>query len=177
MTKIPAPSQLECKAYFVTSLSLHASIHYKAELPIALVWEDLCVDSDIAKPDEKAPVWQVTLKVAQNFMQGKNVPYDFSIEIVGLFDIAKIEGIEIKDPEKFVRVNGSSLLFGVAREIIRSNTAAGPYASVLLPTVNFCSYQKIEELKVAQPKAIEQTPNVPQTKKRPSRKQKTQESK
>jgi preprotein translocase subunit SecB len=173
MTMIPTPSQLNCKAYFATGLSLHANINYKAGDPIALKWEDLRVDSSVEKPDEKTLVWQVTLNVSQDIMQGKNVPYDFSIEIVGLFDIAKIAGVEIKDPEKFVRVNGSSLLFGVAREIIRNNTAAGPYASILLPTVNFCSYQKIEELKVAQPKPIEQTPNVPQTKKRSNKKKKT----
>lgn len=176
MTMIPTPSQLSCKAYFATGLSLHANINYKVGDPIVLEWEDIRVDSSVEKPNGKNPVWQVTLKVSQDIIQGKNVPYDFSIEIVGLFDIVKIAGFEINDQEKFVRVNGSSLLFGVAREIIRNNTAAGPYAAVLLPTVNFCSYSSLAELKVALPKAIEQTPSPALAKGRPIKKTKTKEA-
>jgi preprotein translocase subunit SecB len=151
----PAPSQLECKAYFVTSISLHASTCYKTGAPITLELEDLRVEGDVVKPCDETPVWQVTLKVSQEIIHGKNVPYDFSVEIVGLFDIVKIDDVKINDPEKFVRVNGSSLLFGVVREIVRSNTATGPYAPILLPTVNFCPYREVSELKVAETKTIE----------------------
>ncbi len=119
---------------------------------------------EILRTEEAPRDWQVTLKVWQNVTNGKNIPYEFSVEVVGLFEISSVPGVEIKDPEKFVRINGSSLLFGVAREIIRNNTSAGPYVPIMLPTVNFCAYNSVNELKVSDAKGIEQghgvLPNV-----------------
>ena len=38
---------------------------------------------------------------------------------------------------RFVQVNGSSMLYGMAREHIRSLTAAGPWGAIILPTMSF----------------------------------------
>ena len=39
--------------------------------------------------------------------------------------------------ERFVGINGASLVFSAAREILRAVTSLGPNGAVLLPTVTF----------------------------------------
>ena len=42
-----------------------------------------------------------------------------------------------EDEEQFVRVNGSSMLYGAAREIVRSLTSRGPWGELMLPGISF----------------------------------------
>ena len=57
-------------------------------------------------------------------------PYIISLRIIGLFEVAKEKAI-IAD------INGSSILYGAAREYIYMATAHGRLGSVMLPTTSF----------------------------------------
>jgi hypothetical protein len=79
------------------------------------------------------------MKVSQKLTEGQNFPYKFDLTILGFFVCR--DGVPPEAGEqRFVRVNGSSMLYGIAREIIRSTTAMGPWGFILLPTISF--YEK-----------------------------------
>jgi len=96
--------------------------------------------------DESSESWILSLRVRQEIKEGSNFPYSFTVSIFGLFDCKK----DVKVPggcERFVKVNGSSILFGVVRELIRSMTACAPWNELMLPVVSFVEDQPKRELK------------------------------
>jgi hypothetical protein len=63
------------------------------------------------------------------------MPYTFSIEVVGT--VLVDETVKDANIERFIQINGMSLVFSVTREIVRAMTSRGPWGGVLLPTVTF----------------------------------------
>jgi preprotein translocase subunit SecB len=90
----------------------------------------------LMESDDADPLWQVILTVSQQPAPERNFPYEFLVTIIG-YCHCLVEGITDKEKEELVRVNGSSMLYGVVREIIRENTARGPWQPILLPTISF----------------------------------------
>ena len=81
--------------------------------------------------------WLVTLSIKQNVGPEKNSPYNFFIDIQGVFTAR-----ETVPPEKirgFMENTGGSVLFGTAREVLRGILATGPYLPLVLPAVVFVS--------------------------------------
>ena len=98
------------------------------------------VESRLAPMDSKSPQdyssWSIDLDLSQQPDEKANVPYHFHVKLVGLFRCNAAPG-DIA-PEVLVKINGSSVLYGIAREFLRSLTAVGPWGDLLLPTVSFC---------------------------------------
>ena len=128
------PSPLELSAYFVTGLSLSANLEYLPEKPSQLRLEDLRIITEVRRQDGK-PAWQIVLKVQQNVGPERNSPYNFALTLVGMFDVHP--NFPPDKTEQLVRVNGSSMLFAAAREILRADMARGPHFPLLLPSVSF----------------------------------------
>ncbi|MFO7535357.1 MAG: protein-export chaperone SecB [Kiritimatiellia bacterium] len=129
-------SALQLKQYIVTELSLSANRKFDLEKDVHFSVPDV-VGEPICTPDEKnGREWQIVLKLKHSQSVESNSPYFFMIEIVGLFSVDK-SVLEEKIPE-FVRVNGASVLYSSAREILRSTMTMGPYLPILLPTISFC---------------------------------------
>jgi hypothetical protein len=63
-------------------------------------------------------------------------PYYFRLTIVGIFR-STIENAEPGHVEGLIKINGSSILYGVSREIIRANTEPGPWSGIIIPTHYF----------------------------------------
>jgi len=145
----PKPSLLDCQKYFVSDLTLLANRDFDHTKPISLEWTDLDIESSVVDAGGEGRGWQVTLFIRQDVGIDKNSPYNFSVELVGRFRLEPVRGVKVNDPEKFVRINGSSLLYGVAREVIRNLTALGPFVPLLLPTVSFCDSAEMSDKKVA----------------------------
>lgn len=131
----PKPSCLLLKNSFVTELRFSANSKYKVGQKTLLEFEDLQVESHVLRPVKGFDDWQVTLQVSYVGKDKCNVPYSFRIEIVGYFDVAK--GVPKDEMEKFVQVNGSSVLFSSAREILKAAMATGPFNQIVLPAVSF----------------------------------------
>lgn len=113
---------------------------YDPERETELRLEDLEIDAKMHElPDEK----MIVLWVEQKIPEGRNVPYSFKIGLVGLFHV--VEGVASERAAKLLLTNGSSILYGVAREIVRDLTARGPHPSILLPTVSFLDSDKPEQ--------------------------------
>jgi hypothetical protein len=57
------------------------------------------------------------------------------VEIIGFVRASPL--VKEEDIERLMRINGTSLVFSAAREIIRAITSRGPFKPILLPTVTF----------------------------------------
>lgn len=85
--------------------------------------------------DENEPRWAVSLSLRHEPIEGKNIPYRLSIDMVGLVTAA---AKKVDDTNHHaVEVNGPSMLFGAAREILRDATARGPHGPIIIPSASF----------------------------------------
>lgn len=83
------------------------------------------------------------MTIHQQIGPQQNFPYEFKLVIVGAFTCGD-ELPEGVSKETFVKVNGSSVLYGVAREMIRATTARGPYLDLMVPTISFYEPPRVE---------------------------------
>lgn len=131
----PAPVNL--LEYFVTDLALSANPDFRPDHEI----ESKEGDFDVKIRHHPAPIqkddhrWQVTVEIIHQAAKGTNFPYAFRVVMVGFF---KAESwVKPKDEERTVQIQGASVLFSMAREIVRAMTGRGPHRPVILPTVSF----------------------------------------
>lgn len=129
------PSNIELEGYFVTELNISANLTFDAKKPTGLTSDDLVTEPECLKKTENPRHWQIRLKV-KNAENGKpNTPYFFSIALVGFFKV--MDAVPDQRVAEFAKVNGASILFGTAREVLRNAMSQGPYAPILLPAVCF----------------------------------------
>ena len=62
------------------------------------------------------------------------LPYEVTFQVVGQFSVLDPS---YNDKEKLVRINGTSILYSAAREMVLLVTGRGPWGPYQLPTVNF----------------------------------------
>lgn len=129
------PSLLELQNYFVTSLSLTANRNYDGQKQKAACGNDLLVEPSLQLDGKDIRHWQATMKIAYRPGPDVNAPYHFSIELVGLFQVA--DRVEEDRAKWFVETNGTAVLYSTAREILRSIMTRGPYPPLLIPTGTF----------------------------------------
>jgi preprotein translocase subunit SecB len=127
-------SPLLLRHYYVISLNVAANPNFKPDQPIDLSWEDFSVESEYS-PAPHTAQWQVRLHVQHRAHAQRNYSYSFSVEMLGLMNVNP--SFPADRHKELVEVNGASMLYGAAREIIRSATAHGPFLAILLPSVSF----------------------------------------
>jgi preprotein translocase subunit SecB len=126
--------------YFVTELVFSVNMSFDADKATALCFDDLAIERELLPLGQDSLKWQMTLRVRQQAPPEKNTPYAFSLVLVGILEVSP--NCPEDKRKQLAEVNGASMLFGAAREIIRSVTSRGPYLQILLPSVSF--YQKRE---------------------------------
>lgn len=135
------PAPLLLKGYFVNQMSFTVNLEHDPAQPTELTFEDINVESDCQKAVQTAdvqgegPAWQTRVLITQNLPPEKNAPYNYAVELVGLFQVAK--GYPEEKCDRLVKTNGRSMLYGLAREVIRNLTSQGPFPPMLIPTVSF----------------------------------------
>jgi preprotein translocase subunit SecB len=141
-------SPLQLLNYFVPEMSFSANQLFNQERPIEGGIEHFSVEATASQ--QKAPKdfpghsWAVEMVIAQEIKEGQNFPYRFKMTIVGMF---AFKGDVMADDKEnqFVKVNGSSMIYGVARELMRSTASIGPWGALIIPTVSF--YENVPEQK------------------------------
>ncbi len=132
------PASISLLEYFATDLVLGTNHAFASDKPVQFDDKEFIVDV-AAKQNDKAPRtgnrWQVTLDVRHQPAPGVNFPYSYRVVMVGQFGVS--DNVKPEDEERFVRIHGASVLYGMAREIVRALTGRGPYRSVIIPTVSF----------------------------------------
>jgi preprotein translocase subunit SecB len=131
-------SPLELQAYFVTAIGCTANSEFDPEKPTHIAIEELAIEAHMpprSGGEDKDSAWKVLLTLRQNLPPERNAPYNFHIVLQGWF--AVLADSPEDQSAQLVETTGGSILYGVAREILRSTMAAGPYLPMLLPSVSF----------------------------------------
>lgn len=132
-------SPLELERYFVSDQAVTARNAFSPEKEIETRVEEYSVDNEAIRlpaADDQPEKWQVTVHIKHQPSQETNFPYDFRLTIVGIFS-CEIQTAESEHIERLMRINGSSILYGMSREIIRANTERGPWSGIVIPTYSF----------------------------------------
>ena len=132
------PAPITLIEYFATDLLLATNHTFQPDKPLQFTESDLVVEvkthhNESAPKDENR--WQVSLEVRHQPGPAVNFPYSYKVVLIGQFSVATTVA---KDSEEWmVRIQGASMLYSMAREIVRALTGRGPYRPVILPTVSF----------------------------------------
>jgi preprotein translocase subunit SecB len=128
-------SPLQLEQYFVSELHFIVNQQFDAEKTVEIKDDQFSVQSSSLRHKENAKQWQITLQVKHQPATTSNVPYSFSLKVIGFFVVAS--GFPEERTEQLVKTNGSSMLYGLTREIVRDVTSRGPHAGMMLPSVSF----------------------------------------
>lgn len=128
-------AQIQLTNYFVSELQFVANREFKKDTPSSITAGELQVAHEVSPKAEDKRQWQITMRIALNASPESNSPYSFLVEMIGFISVA--ESVTDDYIERFARINGTSLVFAAAREIIRGATSRGPFPPLLLPTVTF----------------------------------------
>jgi len=120
---------------FTSEIAVLANPAMDLSRPPALDLADLNCQHVTLQPDDKQPHWRVQLRLRQEATPKNNSPYTFRIAIEGWFTLNPT--FPADQAERFVTVNGTSILYGIAREQLRQAMATGPFLPILLPSVTF----------------------------------------
>jgi preprotein translocase subunit SecB len=150
-----APLQL--LDYWVSFIQVRANDQFQLGENTVLDNDYLSIEAEVTanegdQSEENGTFWVVGLRIEQEIPDGENIPYAFTLEISGL--VAAHPSMTGEKLERAIQVNGPSLLFGAAREILRAATGRGPFPPVIIPSTNF--FQRLPEPKeAAKPETIE----------------------
>ncbi|HOG93304.1 MAG: preprotein translocase subunit SecB [Candidatus Cloacimonetes bacterium ADurb.Bin088] len=132
----PSPFTLE-RAFF-RKIAIQASLEKGAVPPKSIKTKIKTAQN----PSDPLRV-QIILTVALAADSQPPAGYFGEVELVGLFRIS--EKIPAEDRERLTAINGATLLFGMAREMICTITARGPWPMFVLPVVSFAGLKKLEK--------------------------------
>lgn len=135
-----APLQL--LDYYMTSLSVRANPAFHPEKMVDLDYESIQVTHTVTlhsdQDSEKVgSIWCIGLTIQQALPKEKNIPYGYDLNLMGY--IAVHPDIQGESLTRVIHTNGPSMLFGVAREMIKSVTSKGPFAATVIPSTTFYS--------------------------------------
>lgn len=128
-------SPLQLLEYFVADFHFTLNTRFDPQKDLELKIEELDATPRCEKHADNPFKWTVVLELKYQPSAETNTPYIFSIVLVGMFEVAK--GFEDDLVDRLVRTNGASVLYGIARELIREQTARGPDGPLILPTASF----------------------------------------
>jgi preprotein translocase subunit SecB len=129
-----APLQL--LDYFVHALHVEALGTYDPAKQQELDLESLEVKESCFPVGEEHPNrFAVDLLIKQPAVEGKNLPYTYELHMLGFVEAHP--GFSKENQKRLVEINGPSMLFGSAREILRTATGRGPYGPVMIPSTSF----------------------------------------
>lgn len=126
---------IQFKRYFIADFRLAPNNEFDATRPYKFGDNDFSVETVTLVNKENKRDWQLVLKIRQQYSEGSNYPYTYTLEIAGFFEVHN--DFPETDIQKLVTITGASMLFGAAREIVRSITSLGPFGQVLMPSIAF----------------------------------------
>lgn len=69
-------------------------------------------------------------------------PYEISLRVVGFFSFLPAPDMKSEDKDRMATLNGSSILYGLARGLVAQTTGVGEFGKYFLPGVNFVELLK-----------------------------------
>lgn len=133
------PLQLE--RYVFTKVEVEANPDYVPQEAVADSPVKLRLDMGLGENQEDPTKFQVTVGIDDLRTEKGALPYRIALQAVGLFSVSK--DFKHDDLKKIVQVNGASMLYSAAREMVLLITGRGPWSAYQLPTISF--YQAVSE--------------------------------
>jgi preprotein translocase subunit SecB len=138
-------SPLQLAYYRVTQCSVSSRPEYDPEQDESdTILDQIHASLDVERLEEADTEhtlgWFVGLCLEFSPAAEQNVPYDFRIDLYGNFHCTK-ELPAGMDAEQLVGINGSSILYGIARELVQSITEKGMWGGLTLPSMSFTDYK------------------------------------
>jgi preprotein translocase subunit SecB len=128
-------AQISLAKYSVTEFQFNVNRAFDSQKPTVIQVDDLELTREPTMLAADRRSWKVTLRLTLNAPPERNIPYSFRVEVEGTVLVDPT--VKDENVERLIQINGTSLVFGVTREIIRAMTSRGPWGDVLLPTVTF----------------------------------------
>ncbi len=128
-----SPIQLE--AYALSDLAYRANQDHKPDQDTAYRDDDIVVEHKCERTQGDDRLWEASLSLRIQPRAEANAPFYISLQLSGL--VRALPELQSDNVEQLMRVNGASLLYGVAREVVRQVTALGPFSPLLIPSVTF----------------------------------------
>jgi preprotein translocase subunit SecB len=140
-------SPLQLAYYRVTKCSVTARPEYESEedgSDAILDQMRATLDVQHAPEDdsEHTSAWLVGLCLEFRPEANENCPYEFRIELFGIFQCSK-ELPGGLDAERLVGINGSSIIYGIARELLLGITEKSMWGGLTLPTMSFTDFREM----------------------------------
>ena len=107
--------------------------------PMIISQDELVISGEPAVNPDNELSWRIALNIRTKKRSKKNpneLPWHFEMDLHGYFDITEVFR-EREDYEKLLTVNGLSILWSLARELIHQSTSHSPIATAMLPSVKF----------------------------------------
>ncbi len=148
-----APSSLRLEYYFVQELSFSALLdHANCEEAtkskfLNLESNEVEVKSEFAEAEGNPLQHRIVMTIIG---KKENNPLPFKLCLHGYFSLSE-EFAKNKNARDILCVNGGSILYTAARELLLTITSRGPFGPIFLPTVRLLG--KNDDIK-----AIEETP-------------------
>lgn len=161
-------SNLQLDHYYLEELHFALSERYGTETmeEVPLKAQDVDVTVEAGQNPDNELEWLFRLKIALNDADAK-FPYEFSMRLLGYFMVDEDCKPEMR--EQLATINGPSILYGAAREILAIASARSRYVSIFLPPVRFFGMTKepppSDDQKALPPAQVE----APSTKRRPKK--------
>ena len=131
---------VEVLNYFVKSFSMDTNMKCDKDKPRDLSLKNIVILNRMFPSKKLKNVFVVFLNLEMKVPEGKNAPYAIKMEMFGRFQVS--ERVPDEHREKMVKTNGSSILYGAAREIIKEMTGRGIFRKIQFPTVSFAPLDK-----------------------------------
>ena len=128
-----APLQLE--RYVFTKLEVEANPDYVPQEAVADSPVKLRLDVGLGEHQEDPTKFQVIVGVDELRAEKGTLPYRIAFQTVGVFSVNK--DFKHDDIKKIVQINGASMLYSAARELVLLITGRGPWSAYQLPTISF----------------------------------------
>jgi len=136
------------------------------EREVPLHAQDVNVTIEVGQNPDNELEWLFRLKIVLDDVDAK-FPYDFRVRLLGYFVVSK--ECEPTMREQLATINGPSILYGAAREILAIASARSRFVSIFLPPVRFFGLTKEQSPSVEQ-KALPSAKPEPITTKRKTKK-------
>lgn len=140
-------SPLQLAYYRVVELSVSARLEIDRDQPESHAICDemqasLEVHHDEDEDSEETSSWTVSLQLEFTPVDDDNSPYEFRVGLFGVFRCAKTLPSGL-DAERMVGINGTSVIYGVGRELIHSLTEKSLWGALTLPTMSFTDFREM----------------------------------
>lgn len=129
------PSSLQLEWYFVDELSFSTQPDYNDERDVTIKAEDLKVKVHFFDVLDDPQAQGIELEIELPDSRESKFPYWFYVVLVGGFKLTK--ATEPRLAEGMLAINGPSMLYSAARELIALVTGRGPVGPIVLPSITF----------------------------------------